>query len=112
MGLLSARQQRKSEEEARRQEFLAGVGGIDLLVHTFTPLAQARLRGAPIKIAKRQSKQLAEFCLAGWIAEGHAEGLTPQEYAVRRFEAVFAQVDALPLMRAATRYEDRKRKRA
>ena len=112
MGLLSARQQRKAAEEARRQEFLAGVGGIDLLAHTFTPRAQERMHGAPLEIARRQAKQLADLCLAGWINEEQAQGQTPQEYADRRFEAVFAQVDALPLMRAATWYEERKRKRA
>ena len=112
MGLLSARQQRKSEEEARRQEFLAGVGGIDLLAHTFTPRAQARMHGAPAEIAKRQAKQIVDLCLAGWINEGYAQGVTPQEYADRRFDEVFAKVGALPLMRAATWYEERKRKRA
>ena len=40
--------------EVRRQEFLAGVGGIDLLAHTFTPRAQERMHGAPLEIARRQ----------------------------------------------------------
>ena len=99
-------------EETRRQEFLAGVGGIDLLVHTFTPRAQARLHGTPVEIARRQSKQIAELCVAGWINEEQAPGLTPQEYADRRFDEMFAKVDALPLMRAARRYEERKQKRS
>ena len=75
-------------------------------------LLQARLHGAPVEIARRQSKQIVDLCLAGWINEEQAQGQTPQEYADRRFDEVFAQVEDSPLVRLATRYEERKQKRS
>ena len=99
----------KALEEARRQEFLAGVGGIDLLAHAFTPRTQERMLGIPLKYAKNQAKQLADLFLAQWVEDGHAEGLTPQEFADRQFDAFFADIDGMALTRVARWYEDRRR---
>ena len=106
----SERRQLKALVEARRQEFLVGVGGIDLLAHTFTPRTQERMLGIPLKYAKSQAKTLADICLAEWIEDGHAEGLTPQEFADRRFDTFFNEVDGMALSRFARWFEGRRQK--
>lgn len=106
------RRQQKAQAAARRDEFLAAVGGLDLLAHTIAPQLerQAGAEGvATTKIFQRQARQLAEMLLGRWVAgDAESEGRTPQEFVDEQLSAFLAKVDSLPLVTAARRLAARK----
>lgn len=100
---------------ARRQEFLEGVGGIDLLAHMFLPRLQGALYAGfagdvPRKILQNQAKQLAEMFRDHWIAGGEeTEGRTPQQFADEQLAGFIASVEGTPFMAFARWAETRKK---
>ncbi len=105
---------RKAAEEARRQEFLAGVGGMELLQHTLLPKLQDGLFGSfagqvPRKYVKDQAKTLAETFCEQWVAGEETESRTPQQFADEQLAAFVATVQGMPLM-AVARWAERRKK--
>ena len=113
--MFEQRRLRKAAEEARRQEFLAGVGGIELLQHALMPRLQDGLFGSlgsevPRKILQDHAKRLAEGTREGWIAAGaETEGRTPQEFVDERLAEFLAVTEGSSLL-AVTRWAEKRSK--
>jgi hypothetical protein len=106
------RKQQKAQAAARRDEFLAAVGGLDLLAHTIAPQLEHRAGAegaATAKIFQRQARQLAEMLLGRWVAgDAETDGRTPQEFVDEQLGVFLARVDSLPLVTVARRLSARK----
>jgi hypothetical protein len=113
--MFERRRIRKAAEEARRQEFLAGVGGIDLLQHNLKPRFAEGLFGAdagkvPPKFLRDQVKMLADSACEKWVAGEETEGRTPQQFADEQLAAFLATVHGMPLA-AVARWAERRQER-
>ena len=110
------RREEQARDRAREQEFTLGVGGMDLLIHSFAQRMgdHWQMTGkVPRKHSTRAAKEIANLFLLEWIAGDEIRaGETPQQYADRRFAEHLAHVDSMPFMRLMRAWERRKRKGA